>query len=754
MKRVFSWSRSLTDAMLSNAVKASVQAAASPRRFDGVICFGGEDWWYHNRGHYDMQMMRRFSAHMPVLYVNSIGMRVPSPTEGRMFLNRVRRKLRSIRRGLVEVSDDFAVYSPLTAPGRLGMALGRALLARTVRRAARQRGIWRPLVWVACPTAAEAIDDLDPAAVVYQRTDRYECFRGVSTERISNYDGWLKARADLTVFCSTMLFNQEAGDCRRACCIDHGVDLERFVSASEGTPTEPPEIAVLPRPRVGFVGGIDAHTFDQDLFLETARGMPEAQFVLVGACSLPEGWCELPNVTLLGKRPYEQVPAYLAACDVLIMPWQRSPWIEACNPVKLKEYLAAGRPVVTTDFAELRRYEGLVRVATDAGVFARSIREVLVEPWNPRPARAHLGDQGWASKAGSVLSELESVGIVPRRRGRKGAAPSATDHHPPVTRRPVKHDPAPDPHPVMGPDPKPTNTLTAKHVDIAASILLAGGLRLAHRRPDRARLLAGPHRRGRRRADATHTRPDRARCQLAAALAGSAGVRSPDHRAGAPAAAGPGRSAAGPVPGLWAPRARPRRRERQAAHLLAGDDVGQAHAAGRRRHGRRQPRRFSRGRLPRQVRRARPGARRGLRGPQGAVAPTGRGRGPERACVRASGVGGPAPADPIAVPGRGRAGRLARGVFGWLYRTGRNGDGVDRDARRRRGTHGHRGAIFAMPRLSSSDRGQYCRFCSTWKRVSIRRCAPRTLIVTRGGFRFCMLNRTNGEPASQTQGAG
>jgi glycosyltransferase involved in cell wall biosynthesis len=463
--------------MLSNAVKASIQAVASPRRFDGVICFGGEDWWYHNRGHYDMQMMRRLSGQMPVLYVNSIGMRVPSPTEGRMFLNRVRRKLRSIRRGLVEVSNDFAVYSPLTAPGRMGMSLSRALLARTVRRAARQRGIWRPLVWVACPTAAEAVEDLDPAAVVYQRTDRYECFRGVSVERISNYDGWLKARADLTVFCSTMLFNQEAHDCRRACCIDHGVDLERFVSATEGTPTEPPEVAVLPRPRVGFVGGIDAHTFDPDLFLETARGMPEAQFVLVGACSLPEGWCDLSNVTFLGKRPFEQVPAYLAACDVLIMPWQRSPWIESCNPVKLKEYLAAGRPVVTTDFAELRRYEGLVRVATDAGAFASSIREALAEPWAPRPARAHLGDQGWASKASAALSELESAGIVPRRRARTGAVTPVPDRHPPVSCRPVKQAPAPDPRPAAGPDPEPTNTMPVKHVDIAASILLAGGLR-------------------------------------------------------------------------------------------------------------------------------------------------------------------------------------------------------------------------------------------------------------------------------------
>jgi glycosyltransferase involved in cell wall biosynthesis len=465
--------------MLSTVIKASVAPteARALRRFDGIICFGGEDWWYHNRGHYDMQMMRRLSERMPVLYVNSIGMRTPSPTEGRMFVTRVRRKLRSIRRGLVEVNDNFAAFSPPCASGMLGTTLGRSLLVRLVRQAAWRRGIKRPLVWVACPTSAEAVDGLEPAAVVYQRTDRYECFKGASTPRIRNYDGWLKARADLTVFCSTVLFNREAGDCRRACCIDHGIDLERFASATEGTPTEPLDIAALPRPRIGFVGGIDAHTFDQQLFVGAARELPDAQFVLVGACSLPDGWCRLPNVTLLGKRPFEDVPAYLAACDVLIMPWQRSSWIESCNPVKLKEYFAAGRPVVTSDFPELRRYDGLVRIAGAADAFADSIREALIEPGDPRPARERLAGQSWTSKAGAALDELETLGIVPRRRSRILTPTATTNRSQPVTCRAVtRHGPT-DPDPNMNEDRQPDSTVRPGHVDLAASILLAGGLR-------------------------------------------------------------------------------------------------------------------------------------------------------------------------------------------------------------------------------------------------------------------------------------
>src|SRR5262245_38026618 len=96
-------------------------AARAGRSFDGVICFGGADWWYHNRSHYDLQMMREASGRMPVLYVNSLGVRVPKMTEGSMFVKRMLRKLKSLTRGFVRVSERFGVLSPFVIPGRLGM---------------------------------------------------------------------------------------------------------------------------------------------------------------------------------------------------------------------------------------------------------------------------------------------------------------------------------------------------------------------------------------------------------------------------------------------------------------------------------------------------------------------------------------------------------------------------------------------------------------------------------------------------------
>ncbi|MDX2116372.1 MAG: glycosyltransferase [Planctomycetota bacterium] len=378
-----------------------------------MICFGGVDWWYHNRGHYDLQMMRELSASMPVLYVNSIGMRVPRVREGAMFLRRVKRKLASFRRGAVRVRDRFVVFSPVSIPGRRAAGLSRALLPWQVLRVARGMGMRRPLVWVACPPAARVIERMNAAALIYQRTDRFEAFHGVDPDEISGFDRMLKARADITLYCSSLLLDEEASACRRALFVDHGVDYERFESAGRGAVAAPADVSSLPRPRVGFIGGIDAHTFDPGLFVKVAAALPEVTFVLVGACSLPDGWCTLPNVRLLGQRPYEQVAAYMAACDALIMPWNRSPWIEACNPVKLKEYLAVGRPVISTPFYELRKYEGLVRVADTAEGFAAAVREALGRPADPEPGRRRVERATWTAHAARVLEALAELGVRP-----------------------------------------------------------------------------------------------------------------------------------------------------------------------------------------------------------------------------------------------------------------------------------------------------------------------------------------------------
>jgi glycosyltransferase involved in cell wall biosynthesis len=346
----------------------------------GVLCFGGEDWWYHNRGHCDMQFMRQFARLGPVLYVNSIMMRKPNLGEGRMFLRRLARKVRSMARGLIRVPEGFQVYSPVTAPVhhvRWFRALNDRLLRGQIRRAMRRAGLTTPLVWVNCPAACDTALALSRWAMVYQRTDRYEEYPGVDARQIELYDRKLKATADLVFFSNRRLYEEEKDQCRKAAYVDHGVAYELF-AAAERNPWIPPEMRSVRRPVAGFYGGIDRHTVDLRLLEHIVAALPDVTFVFIGKASVDcTPLLRRPNVVMIDQRPYEQIPHYGKCFDVCLMPWNQNRWIEACNPIKLKEYLALGKPVVSTPFPQLAEYEDLVLTARTPEDFSACIRRVL-----------------------------------------------------------------------------------------------------------------------------------------------------------------------------------------------------------------------------------------------------------------------------------------------------------------------------------------------------------------------------------------
>lgn len=400
------------------------------RPFDGIICIGGEDWWYHNRGHFDFQIMRRIArSGCPVLFVNSLGVRMPNPARDKQFSKRIVRKVKSLLRGLVEAEPNFWVFSPVVAPGRTGQALTEWALAPQIRLAAYRAKIGNPILWVHCPAGAGLVGQIPAHAVVMQRTDRFEAFPDGDPAVLGPQIAELKAAADLVVYCAPHLAQEERGEVRAQLLVTHGVELERFAKAGAGGVPGPADMAEIARPRVGFVGGIDHHTFDPDLLLAVADRLPGHQFVLIGGCSLPEGWTGgRGNIVLLGRKPYDEVAAYMAAMDVLIMPWNRSEWIKACNPIKLKEYLAVGRPVVTRDFPALAGWRDAVQVADDADGFAGAVVAATAASDSGATGldlTGRLAAETWDGKAQAVLGalrELKSRQAAPASKPGKCAA--------------------------------------------------------------------------------------------------------------------------------------------------------------------------------------------------------------------------------------------------------------------------------------------------------------------------------------------
>jgi glycosyltransferase involved in cell wall biosynthesis len=218
----------------------------------------------------------------------------------------------------------------------------------------------------------------------------------------------LKAEADLTIFVNSKLHEQEAGQCKKALYLDHGVDFELFAGAAEDK-TIPGELRGVPRPIVGFFGGIDGHTFDLGFVEQVVDLVPEASFVFVGNSSLDcSSLAARKNVLMVGQQPYQRIAHFGKCFDAAIMPWQQNRWIEVCNPIKLKEYLALGKPVISTPFPELDSYRDVVYEATLARDFAGCIVQALEQDSAEKimARQRKVENSSWDSKAQIVLDEL------------------------------------------------------------------------------------------------------------------------------------------------------------------------------------------------------------------------------------------------------------------------------------------------------------------------------------------------------------
>jgi GT2 family glycosyltransferase/glycosyltransferase involved in cell wall biosynthesis len=399
----------------------AVRSAAAPptaraaRDVPGYVCFSAQDWWYHNRAHSDFQLMRRIAVERKVLLVNSIGLRMPLPGRSTQVLRRIWRKARSVamlaRRPLPEVPN-FIVLTPFVLPfyGTPWLRKLNAISVRIqIRLACRLLGMPNPVLVVTIPTAWDVVAPMRKRALLFNRSDRHSEFPEAEQETIRSLEHQLLRNSDTVLYVSRSLLADEramTGD--RAEFLDHGVDLAHFTAHS----TLPPEIERIPGPRIGFFGGLDDYLVDFDLLERVAAELPDASLVLIGdaTCSM-ERFEKYPNVHWLGYLPYEQIPAYGSGFDVALMPWLDNQWIQHSNPIKMKEYLALGLPVVSTDFPEVRHYAEQIRIAKDPAEYVALIRQSIVDGGLTSPARrrAAVLSASWEARAHQLMALAEGT---------------------------------------------------------------------------------------------------------------------------------------------------------------------------------------------------------------------------------------------------------------------------------------------------------------------------------------------------------
>lgn len=382
----------------------------------GVISFAGQDWWYHGQAHCDFQVARHLSEQQPVLVVNSIGMRMPTTANADKVLARVWRKakstLRYLRRPERASHPRMWVMTPVSVPvfshDRL-RRLNSRLVAAQVRLVSRWVAkVTDPTVIVVVPTALEVVRAMGRDVDVYYRADDHAATDGVDHELIHRLESELMRTARLTCWSSRALMEAEAErPCRRRMLLDHGVEVDHFDRSK--VLAEPALVSSIPHPRIGFFGQIENESIDREL-LERLAALPGApQLVLIGRVAMDLSSIEgMPNVHLLGWQPYADLPALSAGFDVALCPMPRSEWVRAANPIKIKEYLALGLPVVTRAIPHLEMYDHVLVRAETNDEFVDGVVAVLRgdAPGTPDTRRASVLGDTWRARSEQLLAAL------------------------------------------------------------------------------------------------------------------------------------------------------------------------------------------------------------------------------------------------------------------------------------------------------------------------------------------------------------
>ncbi|MBA2647018.1 MAG: glycosyltransferase [Pyrinomonadaceae bacterium] len=382
-----------------------------------LICFGGEDWWYHHP-HSKNHLMRRFArAGNKVVFVNSISMGLPG-LANKDLLPRVARKLRSYAKLARTTPEGITVVSPATLPffgSRAARAVNRHLLAAQINLLARSRNLSRPILWIAIPTAAEMIGRLDESLVIYHVSDKYDANtmdHATNPAAIRRLHEIALDKADLIFYSGRKLYDEAERGREHSYLLEQAVDFEHWASVTGGSLKVAPEVAALPRPRLGYFGAIEPWLVDQELIKQAAKKHPAWQWVFIGNKARGMEIENLPNTHFLPPVAYDDLPRYAAGFDVCVLPWEtEQAFTSYGSAIKVREYLATGKPTVIAPLPEYEPMKNVLRIARSREDFFRQVEDALQETGTEaaRARQAAVAGGTWDARAEWVSELIEET---------------------------------------------------------------------------------------------------------------------------------------------------------------------------------------------------------------------------------------------------------------------------------------------------------------------------------------------------------
>ncbi len=285
-------------------------------------------------------------------------------------------------------------------------------LGPVLRWAMSRISIKSPILWTYTPHSADFVGKLNETFRVYECVDEFSAAKGlVHGPTIAAMERELIQKVGLVIVTAPGLFESKRPFARRIETVPNGVDVEHFARASDPVTQVHDSVARLPKPVIGFLGGVQ-YWVDFDLIAHAARSHPEWSFVFVGSVE-PLARVDkvrgLANVYFLGRKPYADLPGYTAGFDVCVNPYVLDGVAANVDPLKLYDYLASGKPVVSVDIPAASRFAEVIYLTKTPDEFVKALEAALASPGDSAARQRLAADHSWEARFAHVQRILEPL---------------------------------------------------------------------------------------------------------------------------------------------------------------------------------------------------------------------------------------------------------------------------------------------------------------------------------------------------------
>ncbi len=379
---------------------------------ENIICISSADWdnpYWTNQQH----IMSRLARQNKVLYIESMGLR--RPVLQSKDIKRIGRRLKRFLQGPIKINDNLYIYSPIVLPFyKFGLVrwLNHRIMIAALRQLAKKLAMPAPVLWSYIPNAVYFKGKLGEKLLVYHCVDEIAANPLIPGNVILDMEKGLLAAADITLVTSPELYTTKKPLAREIHYLPNVADVEHILKVQDPDLQIPADLAGIVHPVLGFIGAVSNYKLDFTLLKTIAYERPAWSIVLIGAAGEGEKAAaitqlrEMPNIHILGGRPYEKLPNYLKGFDVCLLPNKLNEYTRKMFPMKFFEYLASGRPVVSTTLSSLQEFKEYFYQADSSAEFIRNIELALAED-------ASIGEKRIAlAKKYSWTSRMEEISLL------------------------------------------------------------------------------------------------------------------------------------------------------------------------------------------------------------------------------------------------------------------------------------------------------------------------------------------------------